>query len=231
MSVAGPRGPVVIDTDVFSADLVPGSRLAELYAPIIAGRPALISFQTSHGVALRRSSSRLGDSTDAQARRQDPARRGRPHGPGSCAGLRSAASRTARPPATHSLNASTMRTAGLPPRRFASRFLWSPTTRSSAACPASGSNRSRTPEHTTVPRATAARRVTPCAKLSPVQEPFLQHPPREADVTPDPYAREVPRADGVVDPARLHGEQRCRLVGAQERAVEPAGYGGLCPLL
>ena len=46
MSVAGPRGPVVIDTDVFSADLVPGSRLAELYAPIVAGRPALISFQT-----------------------------------------------------------------------------------------------------------------------------------------------------------------------------------------
>lgn len=46
MSLAGPRGPVVIDTDVFSADLVPGSRLAELYAPIIAGRPAFISFQT-----------------------------------------------------------------------------------------------------------------------------------------------------------------------------------------
>jgi tRNA(fMet)-specific endonuclease VapC len=42
----GPRGPVVIDTDVFSADLVPGSRLAERYAPIITGRPAFISFQT-----------------------------------------------------------------------------------------------------------------------------------------------------------------------------------------
>jgi hypothetical protein len=37
---AGPRGPVVIDTDVFSADLVPGSWLAEQYAPIITGRPA-----------------------------------------------------------------------------------------------------------------------------------------------------------------------------------------------
>jgi predicted nucleic acid-binding protein len=46
VSLAGPRGPVVIDTDVFSADLVPGSRLAERYAPIIAGRPAFISFQT-----------------------------------------------------------------------------------------------------------------------------------------------------------------------------------------
>jgi len=36
----------VIDTDVFSADLVPGSPLAERYAPIVAGRPALICFQT-----------------------------------------------------------------------------------------------------------------------------------------------------------------------------------------
>jgi len=43
---AGPRGPIVIDTDVFSADLVPGSRLAERYAQIITGRPAFISFQT-----------------------------------------------------------------------------------------------------------------------------------------------------------------------------------------
>lgn len=46
MTPVGPRGPVVIDTDVFSADLVPGSRLAERYAPIITGRPAFISFQT-----------------------------------------------------------------------------------------------------------------------------------------------------------------------------------------
>lgn len=46
MSQARPRGPIVIDTDVFSADLVPGSLLADRYAPTIAGRPALISFQT-----------------------------------------------------------------------------------------------------------------------------------------------------------------------------------------
>ena len=43
---APPRGSVVIDTDVFGADLVPGSRLAHLYEPIIVGRPAFISFQT-----------------------------------------------------------------------------------------------------------------------------------------------------------------------------------------
>ncbi len=41
------RGAIVIDTDVFSADLVPGSRLAERYAPLIAGRLAFISFQTA----------------------------------------------------------------------------------------------------------------------------------------------------------------------------------------
>jgi len=40
------RGPVVIDTGVFGADLVPGSPLTALYEPIIAARPAFISFQT-----------------------------------------------------------------------------------------------------------------------------------------------------------------------------------------
>jgi predicted nucleic acid-binding protein len=46
VSSARSRGPVVIDTNVFGADLVPGSRLARLYAPIVTGRPAFISFQT-----------------------------------------------------------------------------------------------------------------------------------------------------------------------------------------
>lgn len=46
MSSVRSRGPIVIDTDVFSADLVPGSRLTERYAPLITGRPAFISFQT-----------------------------------------------------------------------------------------------------------------------------------------------------------------------------------------
>jgi len=41
------RGPTVIDTDVYGADLVPGSRLATIYEPIIVGRPAFISFQTA----------------------------------------------------------------------------------------------------------------------------------------------------------------------------------------
>lgn len=57
VSSARPRGPIVIDTDVFSADLVPGSRLAERYVPLITGRRAVISFQTAAEVrygALRR---------------------------------------------------------------------------------------------------------------------------------------------------------------------------------
>jgi len=41
------RGPIVIDTDVFGADLVRRSALAELYDPIIIGRKAFISFQTA----------------------------------------------------------------------------------------------------------------------------------------------------------------------------------------
>ena len=47
MSALRSRGPIVIDTDVFSADLVPGSRLTERYASLITGRPAFISFQTA----------------------------------------------------------------------------------------------------------------------------------------------------------------------------------------
>jgi hypothetical protein len=40
------RGPAVIDTDVYGAELDPGSRLKELYQAIIVGRRAFISFQT-----------------------------------------------------------------------------------------------------------------------------------------------------------------------------------------
>lgn len=43
---ASSRGPAVIDTGVFGADLTPGSPITPLYAPLIAGRPAFISCQT-----------------------------------------------------------------------------------------------------------------------------------------------------------------------------------------
>jgi predicted nucleic acid-binding protein len=45
----GPRGPVVIDTGVFGANLSPagkGKALATAYRPLLEGRPAVISFVT-----------------------------------------------------------------------------------------------------------------------------------------------------------------------------------------
>ena len=57
MTVPVQRGPIVIDTDVYGADLVRRSALAERYEPIIVGRPAFISFQTAAELrygALRR---------------------------------------------------------------------------------------------------------------------------------------------------------------------------------
>jgi predicted nucleic acid-binding protein len=41
------RGPAVVDTDVYSAALVPGSQLAARYEPLILGRSVFISFQTA----------------------------------------------------------------------------------------------------------------------------------------------------------------------------------------
>ncbi len=41
------RGPAVVDTDVFSSELVPGSVLAERYRPLTLARPTFISFQTA----------------------------------------------------------------------------------------------------------------------------------------------------------------------------------------
>jgi hypothetical protein len=57
VSLQASRGPIVIDTDVFGADLVRRSALAERYEPIIVGRAAFISFQTAAELrygALRR---------------------------------------------------------------------------------------------------------------------------------------------------------------------------------
>lgn len=57
MTARPARGPFVIDTDVYGAQLVPGSALAARYEPLIVGRPAFISFQTAAELrygALRR---------------------------------------------------------------------------------------------------------------------------------------------------------------------------------
>ena len=46
MSRSGRRGPVVLDTNVFGADLLRTSDLIRTHEPMVAGRPAVISFQT-----------------------------------------------------------------------------------------------------------------------------------------------------------------------------------------
>lgn len=57
MSTTPDRGPVVVDTDVFSARLIPHSLLAQRYEPVLAGRDEFISFQTlaevRYGAQLR----------------------------------------------------------------------------------------------------------------------------------------------------------------------------------
>lgn len=45
-SPAALRGPVVVDTGVFGAELVRSTKLAELYAPDLEGRRYIVSFAT-----------------------------------------------------------------------------------------------------------------------------------------------------------------------------------------
>lgn len=51
------RGPIVVDTDVYSARLTPDSPLAQRYYPLLVGRAAFLSFQTvaelPYGARLR----------------------------------------------------------------------------------------------------------------------------------------------------------------------------------
>jgi tRNA(fMet)-specific endonuclease VapC len=51
------RGPVVVDTDVFTARLIANSLLARRYEPVLVGRNEVISFQTvaelRYGAQLR----------------------------------------------------------------------------------------------------------------------------------------------------------------------------------
>lgn len=51
------RGPVVVDTDVYSARLIPNSTLARRYEPLLVGRAEFVAFQTvaevRYGALLR----------------------------------------------------------------------------------------------------------------------------------------------------------------------------------
>lgn len=46
MSVTSSRSPIVVDTGVFGADLMPASALADRYENLLHGRPVFVSFQT-----------------------------------------------------------------------------------------------------------------------------------------------------------------------------------------
>lgn len=64
------RGPVVVDTDVYSARLIPDSTLARRYEPLLVGRAEFVSFQT---VAEVRYGARLRGWGDARLRRMEAA--------------------------------------------------------------------------------------------------------------------------------------------------------------
>ncbi|MFT3854601.1 MAG: hypothetical protein QM733_17980 [Ilumatobacteraceae bacterium] len=77
--MATSRGPILIDTDVYGAELT-GSPLAVRYQPIIAGRPAFASFQTEaelrFGARLRGwGSARMLEAPSPHCRRRDRAQR------------------------------------------------------------------------------------------------------------------------------------------------------------
>jgi hypothetical protein len=59
------RGPIVVDTDVFSAALISGSELAKRYSPLTTGWLAFISFQTA--AEIRYGALRLGQNAADQA--------------------------------------------------------------------------------------------------------------------------------------------------------------------
>ena len=130
MSSARARGPVVVDTDVFSADLLPGSRLAARYAPIIAGRPVMISFQTVAELqfgALRRGWD--------DARMLEPVARAKAPTSSTPARISSryapVCESIAKRQVTRSGSPSTTPIAGSPPPRSVTTSRWSPTTGSS----------------------------------------------------------------------------------------------------
>ena len=64
------RGPVVVDTDVYSARLIPDSTLARQYEPLLIGRAEFVSFQT---VAEVRYGALLRGWGDARLRRMEAA--------------------------------------------------------------------------------------------------------------------------------------------------------------
>jgi hypothetical protein len=132
------RGPIVIDTDVYGADIVPGSKLAAIYEPIIVGRPAFISFQTAAelrygglrrnwgSARMRKLQTRINEAETVHS------------GPELVLTYAHSGS-TASGSATLSPSVSTTLTAGSPPQRCVWASRLSPTTASSRTFQGSGS--------------------------------------------------------------------------------------------
>ena len=145
MSTVRSRGPIVIDTDVFSADLVPGSRLAERYASLITGRPALSLSRRSLSCGMAQSVEGGATPECSGCRRRSSELRSSTAAPSSGPCMHSFGP-TAKPPAMLSPRRRTPPTAGSPPLRSAWGFRSSRTTGSSAARQASRSRRLRPAE-------------------------------------------------------------------------------------
>lgn len=126
------RGPIVVDTDVFSAVLTPESTLARRYDPILLGRPVILCFQTvaelSFGALRRGWGNRRLRQLDAEINRAEIVHSG-PQLVATYVNLRLACEHAGTPWA----NASMTPTGGSPPRRSASASRSSRTTGSSRA--------------------------------------------------------------------------------------------------
>ncbi len=135
-----PRSPVVIDTDVYGADMVADAPLADRYESIIVGRPAFLSFQT---VAELRYGALHRNWGEARRRKLDAkiAAAEIVHSGDDLVGVYASFAPNACASATTSGNVNTMPTDGSPPPRFGSASRSCPTTASSKARPASSSSR------------------------------------------------------------------------------------------
>ena len=170
------RGPVVVDTDVYSARLLPNSALARRYEPLLVGRVEFVSFQT---VAEVRYGALLRDWGTARLRRMEAeiARTEIEHSGGDPSASTAIFASPANEPDTPSASASTTPTDGSPPPRSASASLSSPTTESSRTRPDSRSrppDAHRRPAHICVDRKGGLVRDAPTAGTTPGRGPRLR---------------------------------------------------------
>ena len=129
MSGQASQGPIVIDTDVFGADLVRRSPLAERSSRSSSADRRSSRFRPWRNCATERSGG-AGRDKDGGAGSQDRQRRDRAHGSGAHRHLRTSFGPTVHASATRSPSVSTMRIAGWR-RQPSPRTCSCPTTASS----------------------------------------------------------------------------------------------------